>query len=187
MQKQICVYMASLKSHLGFEARTCCLHPHMDAHHFCQAYTLCNVEKKCNRLHIHNGAFLSFALLRNHAQYGFIKGHTFQEASFTPKFVLTDFKTFLHERTFNLKTWTALLFPHQKQHSQPKKNRKSIGPFPYQWQMLVCKMSPTPLMRSYGRMSCKKGSFQQMHHNDELSKAVERSTMVESFDNVLHD
>ena len=71
--------------------------------------------------------------------------------------------TWKHERLFYFLT---------KNSTASQKNRKSIGPFPYQWQMLVCKMSPTPLMRSYGRMSCKKGSFQQMHHNDELSKAV---------------
>ena len=52
---------------------------------------------------------------------------------------------------------------------------------------LVCKITYSTDPRLDGRMSCKKGSFQQMHHNDELSKAVERSTMVESFDNVLHD
>ena len=36
---------------------------------------------------------------------------------------------------------------------------------------LVCKITYSTDPR-FGRMSCKKGSFQQMHHNDELSKAV---------------
>ena len=37
---------------------------------------------------------------------------------------------------------------------------------------LVCKITYSTDPRLDGRMSCKKGSFQQMHHNDELSKAV---------------
>ena len=171
MQKQICVYMASLKSHLGFEARTCCLHPHMDAHHFCQAYTLCNVEKSA--IDFIYTTELSFSLLFKELRTIWFHQRSYFSGSFLHSQIRIDrLQNILARKNIQLENMNGSFISSPKTAQPAKKNRKSIGPFPYQWQMLVCKMSPTPLMRSYGRMSCKKGSFQQMHHNDELSKAV---------------